>query len=251
MSPDEYPQIGGFGKPEPLPVAGGHVEPAAFSSAVADGHADASPALRACSFQDALALLRQGRPLVVSTDTVYGLGVSVGHASAPDDLFRIKRRDRSKAIAWLMADPSDLLRYGANVSPQALALAEALWPGALTLVVTASDSVPGAYCAQDGSIALRVPAARKLRDLLRALGCAMATSSANVSGQPAATCLSEVDPRIVEFAPWAYMSDEEPSGKASTIVDCRDGKLEVLRWGDIAQADIRSSLGGQFAYNTL
>lgn len=190
----------------------------------------------------ALAVLSSGRPLIVSTDTVFGIGVSVGHAPTPDDLFRIKGRDRSKAIAWLMADEADLLRYGRDIPGYARTLAKAFWPGGLTLIVKASDQVPAAYCADDGTIALRVPNAARLRQLMRRLGSALATSSANVSGMPPAISADQVDPALTAFAPYLFNSSEQPSGRASTIVKCTGEALEIIRVGDIAQSDIFSVL---------
>lgn len=194
-----------------------------------------------CDQQQALQLLRDGNPLIIPTDTVVGLGISVSHCASPQQLFRIKQRDLSKPIAWLVADPSDIQRFGKDVPQQAIDLAQAHWPGALTLVVKAADDVNSAFTSQDGTIALRCPDCDGARQLMRALGSPLATSSANVSGGVAATSIDQVDPRILEFAPYAVGGEGfdgvSPSGVASTVVDCTGDTVKVLRQGSISVSD--------------
>lgn len=191
-----------------------------------------------CDQDKALQLLRDGRPLIIPTDTVVGLGVSVNHCESPELLFRIKQRDFSKPIAWLIADPSDIQKYGRDLPQEAIDLAQAHWPGALTLVVKAAEGINPAFTSQDGTIALRCPDSEGARNLMRALGGPLATSSANVSGSAAATSIDQVDPRILEYAPCAIGGEEfdrvTPSGVASTVIDCADGAAKVLRQGSIS-----------------
>lgn len=104
-----------------------------------------SPASLPVSTAEAVAALRAGKPVIFPTDTVFGLGVAVNHASSPAELYQLKQRTDDKPIAWLVGGIDDLARYGKNVSAQALELACAHWPGALTLIVEASDEVPPAY----------------------------------------------------------------------------------------------------------
>ena len=90
--------------------------------------------------------LRDGGVAVLPTDSVYGICCAAtpgnpGHAR----IFDIKRRERTQTLPWFVADASDLARYGRDVSAWALRLAERHWPGALTIVVRASDEVPPEY----------------------------------------------------------------------------------------------------------
>ena len=107
---------------------------------------------------EAVAVLAFGGVLVMPTDSVYGIGCAAtpnnpGHGR----IFGIKRRDLSQTLPWLIADAGDLMRYAAELTPAAVALATAFWPGALTLVVRASDEVAPEYRNADGTIALRLP----------------------------------------------------------------------------------------------
>ena len=124
------------------------------------------------STTEAAAALQAGKPVIFPTDTVFGLGVAVNHAPSPAKLYQLKQRTDDKPIAWLVGSIDDLARYGKNVSAQALELARAHWPGALTLIVEASDEVPPAYQSAVGTIALRMPNDATARTLIEQVGSA-------------------------------------------------------------------------------
>lgn len=191
--------------------------------------------------EEALEALKNGQPIVFPTDTLFGLGVSVLHAPSPDILYAIKHREKKKPIAWLVGGIEDLERYGKMVPDFAFALARTFWPGPLTIIVKASDEVPAAFCSEEGTIGLRMPANETARALIGELGCPLATTSANISGQKNTIAFDEIDPAIFA-AVGAALSDEEPkSGIASTIVNCVLGDHPVLvREGAITVADIRA-----------
>lgn len=183
-------------------------------------------------FDRAVAELKAGGAVVFPTDTVYGLGVAVNHAPSPEQIFRLKHRDQSMPVAWLVADERALLQYGCDVPPDAIALARRHWPGALTIIVKASDAVPAPYRSQQGTIGLRAPASETAQALIAAAG-PLATSSANISGQPAPRTWSDVDPDLIGQVAVALQGDVGASGVASTVLDCSHGKTVVIRQGDI------------------
>lgn len=179
---------------------------------------------------EAAEVLRAGGVAVVPTDTVYGVAQSV--AANPDGaigLFALKRRPHDKAIPWLVADADALDAYGSDVPAYAHALARRLWPGGLTLVVRAGDAVPPAYRGAGDTIALRMPASAPVVALVRALGCPLATTSANTSGQPARDAFAALEPRIVEEAAVALDDGQPAHGTAaSTVVLCTDSHAPVI-----------------------
>lgn len=190
---------------------------------------------------EALAALKHGQPVVFPTDTLFGLGVSVMHAPSPEQLFAIKHRDRSKPIAWLVGSVDDLSVYGKVVPDFAFALARTFWPGPLTIIVKASDRVPDAFRSEEGTIGLRMPANPTAHGLIAQLGCPIATTSANLSGQKNTIAFDEIDPSIFAAVGAAVSDEEEKSGIASTIVDCSSGDHPVLvREGAITISDIRA-----------
>jgi L-threonylcarbamoyladenylate synthase len=174
-------------------------------------------------------VLRSGLPLVFPTDTVYGLGLAVFEQGSLEALFALKRREPSKAIPWLISDVAALEKYAKDLPPWALGLAREHWPGALTLVVRASDAAPAHFVASDGSLALRVPAHPIPLALIEALGQPLATTSANLHGAPAARALAELDPALAAQLSLALDGGPTPGSQPSTLVSCLGEAPVVLR----------------------
>ena len=191
----------------------------------------------------AVATLAFGGVLVMPTDSVYGIGCAAQpNNTALERIFFIKRRDRSQTLPWLIADAGDLMRYAENLTPAAVALATAFWSGALTLVVRASDEVAPEYRNADGTIALRLPDSNLVREIARRAGCALATTSANMHGEAAATSGASVERAIVAGADLTLDAGPAPIAIASTIVDVTGAKPRILREGAIPRAAIIAAL---------
>lgn len=187
-------------------------------------------------------VLKKGQPAIFPTETVYGLGVSVEHAASPEILYDLKCRERRKPISWLVSQRDDLTRYGRCVPEFALVLARTFWPGPLTLIVKASSSVPTAFQSKEGTIGLRTPDNACALSLIEAVGCPLATTSANVSGKHAVGVFDELDPQLSSQVE-AVLSDEDDSAKsgvASTVIDCTQDHPVIVREGAITIADIKS-----------
>lgn len=187
---------------------------------------------------EVVAALRRGEAAVLPTDTVYGLAVSPLHAESPQLLYQIKGRPSDKPVAWLVGAREDLDAYGADVPEWARRLAGAFWPGALTLVVKAAPAVPAAYRSAEGTIGLRMPDAPLVREVARRLGGPLATTSANLSGDPAPHRFRDVDARLLSRVAAALDDGGQGSGIASTVVDCTGPALRILREGAITAGQI-------------
>lgn len=187
--------------------------------------------------QAALDALKQGGAIIFPTDTVVGLGVAVDFAQSPAEIARIKGRDEGKPIAWLVGSAEAIDIFGCDVPTYAKQLAATYWPGALTLIVQASDAVPSAYQAHAGTIGLRMPASHSLRNLVKQLGCPLATSSANKAGQDPVCRIDEVDSALIEDAAYVFDDKTHGSGNASTVIDCTGRNPVILRQGSITIED--------------
>ena len=187
------------------------------------------------TLEDVALALVDGRACIFPTDTVYGVGIAVHAAAGPAILFDVKRRDAGKPIAWLVGSIDDLQRYGKNLPPAACALARRFWPGALTLIVEASDAVPASYASESGSIGLRMPANETTLALIRRTGSPLATTSANISGRAAVSRFESLDEELLANVGCALRDPVESShsGVASTVVDCTGGGLTLVREGGI------------------
>lgn len=181
------------------------------------------------AFDQAVAALQAGGVVAFPTDTVYGIGVAVAYAASPQALAAIKGRPAAKPVAWLVGSADDLARYGEGVPAYAQALAREGWPGALTLIVRASDEVPAAFCAADGTVALRMPDSAEACALIRAVGCPLATTSANLAGAEPPRSVAETDPRVLARCAAVLAGEPLASGVPSAIVDCTGPEPRRIR----------------------
>lgn len=204
----------------------------------------------------AAADLSRGALALLPTETVYGVGVAVSAFAGdgpdrdelPDEdsgyrrIFSLKRRDLAQTVPWLVSGIEALDIHGVDVDPRARALAEAFWPGALTIVVKAAPSAPAFMRAADGTVALRASASPVILALTRACSSPLAVTSANTHGRPAPASFSAVEPRVLSGVDLAIDAGETVCRDASTIVSFVSGHLEILRAGALATAEIEEAL---------
>lgn len=202
----------------------------------------AMPGAAVDDFDAVVGALLEGLPVVVPTDTLFGIAVSPLHAPEPSILYRIKGRPSDKPVAWLVPRAADLDVYGRDVPDYARTLVEAFWPGALTVIVKASAEVPEPYRSAAGTIGLRMPDDVLTRVLADEAGCPLAVTSANVSGGPDPRRFVDIDPVIMAQVAAAIDDDREKSGVGSTVLDCTGPAPRILREGTITQAAIDAVL---------
>lgn len=199
------------------------------------------PATAEHALRYAADVLRNNGVVAFPTDTVYGVGALVHRAEAVERLYSVKGRATDKAIAVLVAQASDLGAIAAELSPAAQSLAEAFWPGPLTLVVPKHPGLPEAVSSMP-TVGVRLPDHPVTRRLLELTG-PLAVTSANRSGEPntltAQAVLAQLDGRLELIVDGGRVS----GGVPSTVVDCTGPALRVLRAGPISEADLRRALG--------
>ena len=168
---------------------------------------------------EAARALREGRVVLIPTETVVGLVATEGGL---DRIRQIKGRDADKPVALLCRSPEEAFGLATHVPPLARRLAELFWPGPLTLVLDLPDG---------GTIGVRVPAESAVRRVLEAYGGPLYATSANLSGKPAPRGLDEVDPRV-SIAVDLAVEGEPGCGEASAVVDLSGGRRRLLRATD-------------------
>lgn len=215
---------------------------------VASGTAQPHP----LAIRDAASVLAAGGLALVPTETVYGIGVSVAaFAGAPDmpaatsgygRIFTLKRRDVRQTVPWLVEGAEALDAFGVDVPAEVRALASACWPGALTLIVRASEAVPPFMRADDGTVALRASASPVVQALIRACGSPLAVTSANTHGAPAPASFDDVEPRVLAGVDAAIDAGPTICDGASTIVAVAGGAYRIVREGPISRERIERVL---------
>lgn len=179
-------------------------------------------------------LVGEGQPVAVPTETVYGLAADARNAEAVARIYAAKGRPDFNPLIVHVPDLAAAERLGV-FSDAERALAQAFWPGPLTIVVPRSADCPVARIATAGldTIALRVPGHRAMQALLAESGAPLAAPSANASGRVSPTkaehVLASLDGRI------ALVIDDGPTtaGVESTIARVKDGAVEMLRPGPV------------------
>lgn len=190
------------------------------------------------------ALIRAGQPVAVPTETVYGLAADAGDSAAVARIYAAKARPAFNPLIVHVADLAMAETLGIFGDTER-ALAAALWPGPLTLVVPRRVGSPVASLATAGldTVALRVPAHRAMQALIAASGRPLAAPSANASGGISPTRAEHVTASLAGRV--ALVIDDGPcaAGLESTIVRLADGQVFVLRPGPITAAQLRDVTG--------
>ena len=190
-----------------------------------------------------VSILRQGGLVAFPTDTVYGLGAGVNIPQAVKRVYRVKERPSNMALPLLLADMSQISEVAELVSPIAWLLASKFLPGALTIVLPRSKSVPEIITAGGKTVAIRIPAHPVPVALVRGLGMPIVGTSANLSGKPSALTADEVCSQFGDKVDLVIDGGKCPGGRESTVVDVTGEVPVILREGAISEKELRQVCG--------
>ncbi len=193
--------------------------------------------------------LRQGRTVVIPTETVYGLGADATNARAVEKIFAIKGRPKNHPLIVHIGDSSGLAAWAEEIPPAARRLAGRFWPGPLTLVLPRRRSVLPEVTGGQNTVALRVPDHPVTLRLLQAFGGGIAAPSANRFGQLSPTSARHVQDEFGESAGMILEGGPCSFGVESTIVGFREDKPVLLRPGAISSGTIEAFLGVRLLRN--
>ena len=187
-------------------------------------------------------IIESGGLVAVPTETVYGLAANGMDGRAVERIYEVKGRPAAKPLSLMVPDPGALERYGRRVSRGARVLADAFWPGPLTIVVEADPAIPAIVLAGGGTVGLRCPASPPTLALLKKCALPLAGPSANPSGAPSPKTADQVT-AYFDGAIDAIL-DGGPCGLGteSTIVDMTGGAWKILRQGALPREEIRRAL---------
>lgn len=190
---------------------------------------------------DALEALREGELVVYPTETFYALGADPFLPAALNRVFALKGRDPGKPISVIAADAPMAFELASEVTPDARRLAEAFWPGPLTLVLPARGCVPQGLCA-DGSVGVRVSPHPVARALSAGLGRPLTATSANLSGQPPAATLAEARAQLGQKVKVYLEGGTMAASMSSTVVSVGKQGVRVIRPGAVSEPEIWAAL---------
>ncbi len=187
--------------------------------------------------------LREGQLVVLPTDTVYGVAASAHSSVAIDRLYAAKGRAEDKPIPLLLSDPDGIEHVCQEAPRAARLLAEAFWPGPLTIVLPKLPELPENLTTLP-TVGVRVPDHDLTRAVIRMMGGALAVTSANRSGGPNPLSVQQAYAQLGAAVTY-YMDDgPAPGGAPSTVVGFDDaGAPVIFRQGPITEGQIRAVLG--------
>ena len=186
--------------------------------------------------------LRAGRLVAFPTETVYGLGADASSPDAVHRLFAVKGRPADHPVIVHLGRRDQLGEWAREVPDTAAVLADAFWPGPLTLVVIRAAHVPDAVTGGLETVGLRVPDQPVASALLRAFGGGVAAPSANRFGRVSPTTAADVRADLGDDVDVVLDGGPCRVGIESTIVDCSRPEPAILRLGGVPREAIESKL---------
>jgi L-threonylcarbamoyladenylate synthase len=190
----------------------------------------------------AAALIKQGGLVVFPTSSFYGLGADALNAEAVDRVFKVKKRDPQKPLLILIACLPDLAPLVRTIPGTASQLIEAFWPGRLTLIFEAADSLPPNLTGYTGKIGIRLAKHPVASSLVKSAGKPITGTSANLSGTGGRTEVALLEGWIKDHVDMVLDAGKLPGGKGSTVVDVSVSPPKIVRQGAVRAGEITAVL---------
>ncbi len=192
--------------------------------------------------QYAASLITRGKVVGIPTDTFYGLAADPFNLAAVEQVYRMKGRLEQRALPILVRSIEQAASLARELPDSFLKLAQAFWPGALTLVVDAAHRLPLKVTGNTGRVALRWANSRVACALIQMAGMPVTGTSANLSGFPACSNAEQLVKQLGDKLPLILDGGETGAVLASTIVDLRGDDWRILREGNVPESEIRQAL---------
>lgn len=199
------------------------------------------PAERDQGIAAAVAAVRRGELIVMPTDTLYGLGCDAFKKHAVNSMLRAKGRGRDMPVPVLIGARKTLDGLAYRMPKAARDLADAFWPGALSIIIKHAKTLDWDIGETDGTVAVRMPLQPVALEVLREIG-PMAVSSANKTGQPPAVTAAQAQDQLGYSARVYLDGGPCPASAPSTIVDVTGDVPRVLRVGALSVETLRTVL---------
>lgn len=183
-------------------------------------------------------IIKEGGIICLPTDTVYGLAVDAQNEKAAVKLYNLKKRPREKPLVLFIKDRKELIPLVKKIPLVAIKMINKWWPGPLTLIFKSSISEPWYLVSEKGKIGVRIPSHPVPRKILQEDDLFLATTSANLSGEPSVKDPKQLPSSLKEEIDVLIDSGPTPLGKESTVIDVTTFPPKVLREGKISHQEI-------------
>jgi L-threonylcarbamoyladenylate synthase len=179
----------------------------------------------------AVDVMRKGGVILYPTDTVWGIGCDATNEEAVRKVYGIKQRDDSKALICLVDSDARLQRYVRDVPDVAWQIIDCC-DRPTTLILDGAVNLAPNLIAEDGSIGIRITQEPFSKELCYRFQKAIVSTSANISGEPAAQNYCDIDPRVLEavdYVCWSRRQEHKPHTPSSIIKLGRGGEVQIIR----------------------
>ncbi|MBS1318162.1 MAG: threonylcarbamoyl-AMP synthase [Lachnospiraceae bacterium] len=193
--------------------------------------------------EEAGSILKRGGLVAFPTETVYGLGGNALDEQAAEKIYAAKGRPSDNPLIVHIAEFGALEQIAAEIPKEVKKLADAFWPGPLTMIFRKTDKVPKGTTGGLDTVAVRMPDHPVALALIRAAGGYVAAPSANLSGRPSPTCAAHVQEDLDGRIEMILDGGDVGIGLESTIVDLSEGTPTILRPGYINQQMLENVIG--------
>lgn len=176
-------------------------------------------------------VLRKGGVILYPTDTVWGIGCDATNSEAVKRVYDIKQRDDSKALICLVDSDARLQRYIRKVPDVAWQLLDCC-DKPTTVILDGAVNLAENLIAEDGSVGIRITQEPFSKELCFRFQKALVSTSANISGEPAAQNYPDIDPKIIEavdYVCWSRRQEHKPHKPSSIIKLTEDGQVTIIR----------------------
>ena len=181
--------------------------------------------------KNAVEVLRRGGVILYPTDTIWGIGCDATNEAAVRRVYEIKQRDDSKSLICLVDSDARLQRYVRNVPDVAWQLIDCVVKPT-TLILDGAVNLAPNLIADDGSVGIRITKEPFSHELCYRFQKAIVSTSANISGEPAAQNYRDIDPRIIEqtdYVCWSRRQEHKPHQPSAIIKLGAGGEVKVIR----------------------
>ncbi len=185
--------------------------------------------------------LKSGGIIAIPTDTVYGLGADPFNPDAVQKLYTIKGRPEGKPIPLVLGSVEDVNKVAQNLPGFFFHLTERFWPGGLTIIVQSKNLLPQ-LTADRTTVGLRIPNQPLLLQILQEFGGPIAITSANLSGEPAATSPQEFSDELSAKIDYIVDDGQTPGPIPSTVYDISVSPPQMRREGVISAETLTKEL---------
>ncbi|MCT4536232.1 L-threonylcarbamoyladenylate synthase [Halodesulfovibrio sp.] len=195
------------------------------------------------SISEAVAALKEGQVICYPTETFYAVGCNALDPLAVESVYKAKKRSGVMPLPVLIGSMEQLPLVTDISSDIVTALANRFWPGSLSILITASDRIPSVLTGETGRVAVRVTPHPVAQQLCLEAGVPLVSTSANLSGRPAVTAVSSIDPELTQNVSGVVDMEPVPAGgMPSTLIEIVGPRaVSIVRNGAVSEIDLRTS----------